>query len=135
MDFGRITDEAPAALRRARDFSPAARQWTLLWLSGLVNRRNGRLKYAIRNFRQIVSGGFEQAKGRGFDFAKDWRLLNELGGALYDLARRERGKARLGGRVVIPVDPFREWLRDRAQREPSAIDRAVNDVLDSLGGD
>jgi hypothetical protein len=95
---GRITEEAPAALRRARDFAPAAREWTLLWLTGLVNRRNGRLDDAIGNFRQILSGGFAQAKGRGFDFSKDWRLRNELGGTLYDRARTERGEARSGER-------------------------------------
>ena len=39
---------------------------------------------------------------------------------------------RLGGRVVIPVDPFREWLRDRAQQEKGAIDRAVDEVLDGF---
>jgi hypothetical protein len=105
---GRITDEAPAALRRARDFDPPAREWTLLWLTGLVNRRDGRLDEAILDFRQIVSGGFAQAAGRGFDFAKDWRLLNELGGTLYDRARSERGAARL--------DRRREYLREAREQ-------------------
>jgi len=106
---GRITDEAPAALRRARDFRPPAREWTLLWLTGLVNRRNGRLDAAIGNFRQIVSGGFAQAKGRGFDFAMDWRLLNELGGTLYDRARRERGEARLDTRRGYLREAYAEF--------------------------
>ena len=36
---------------------------------------------------------------------------------------------RLGGRVLIPVDVFRDWLRERAQSEANTVDRAVEDVL------
>jgi hypothetical protein len=39
---------------------------------------------------------------------------------------------RLGGRVVVPVDPFREWLRERAQQGQSVIDKAADEVLDGL---
>ena len=39
---------------------------------------------------------------------------------------------RLGNRVVIPVEPFRDWLRERAQSEANAVDRAVEDVLADL---
>ncbi len=40
---------------------------------------------------------------------------------------------RLGGRVVVPIEPFREWLRDRAQQEKGAVDQAVDEVLEGLG--
>jgi excisionase family DNA binding protein len=36
---------------------------------------------------------------------------------------------RLGGRVVIPVKPFDEWLRKRAEQEMSTVDQAVDGVL------
>jgi len=141
---GRITDEAPAALQRARAFRPAAREWTLLWLSGLVNRGNGRLDDAIRNFEQIRSGGFRQARGRGFDFGKDWRLQNELGATLYDRARRERGPARTDARrgylrkaeemftAVLALDPenvpahyhLRQIHRELGEREKEATHAA-----------
>ena len=39
---------------------------------------------------------------------------------------------RLGNRVVIPVEPFRDWLRERAQSEANAVDRTVEDVLADL---
>jgi hypothetical protein len=40
---------------------------------------------------------------------------------------------RLGGRVVIPVEPFREWLRARAQSEQAASDRMAAEILEELG--
>lgn len=98
---GRVTEEAPAALRRARDFEPPARAWTVLWLSGLVNLQNGQLDDAIENFEQIVAGGFAQAQGAGFDFAKDYMLLVELGNALYERSRQERGEARREAREAL----------------------------------
>ncbi len=91
---GRVTEEAPAALARAESFVPEALQWHLLWFGGQVDRQNGRLDDAIAKYRQILDGGFAQAAGRGFDFSQDWRVLNELGGVLYDRSRRERSDAR-----------------------------------------
>ncbi|MDG2054967.1 MAG: multiheme c-type cytochrome [Phycisphaerales bacterium] len=101
LNEGRVTEDAPAALQRARDFDPPAREWSLLWFSGLVNKQNGNLDEAINNFQQIVDGGFEQAAGRGFDFSKDYRMLNELAGTLYERAKQERGPARRDQRVKL----------------------------------
>jgi tetratricopeptide (TPR) repeat protein len=93
--------EAPDALARALAFDPPAREWTLLWLAGLVHRENGRLDDAIGAFEQILAGGFRQAVGRGFDFAKDWRVLDALGSTLYDRARQERGEDGKAARLEL----------------------------------
>ncbi len=98
---GRVAVEAPEALRKAQRFDPPALQWSLLWFTGLVNKQNGQLDDAIRNFEQILEGGFEQAKGRGFDFTIDYRLLNELGQTLHERAKQERGDKRRTSRVAI----------------------------------
>jgi tetratricopeptide (TPR) repeat protein len=98
---GRITHEAPEALRRARDFDPPANEWQVLWFTGLVNKQNGRFDEAIANFRQLVEGGFAQAVGRNFDFSKDWGLLVELGNTLYERAKQERGPERREAREVL----------------------------------
>jgi len=90
---GRVAREAPEALARAATFDPAPPAWTLLWLTGAVNQQNGNFAEAERNFREIVEGGFEQAAGRGFDFSMDYRVLNELGLALYRRGLQERGDA------------------------------------------
>ena len=39
---------------------------------------------------------------------------------------------RLGGRVIIPIKPFDEWLRKRTEQELSAVDEAVDEVLRSI---
>ena len=73
----------------------------MLWFSGLVNMGNGNFDEAIRNFRQILEGGFPEAAGRDFDFSKDYRLLNTLGQTLYERAKQERGESRREARVVL----------------------------------
>jgi len=98
---GRVAEDAPAALRRAVEHVPPAPAWSTLWFSGLVNKQNGRLDEAIDAFEQILAGGFEQAQGRGFDFTKDYRLLNELANTLFLRAKQERGPTREDSRRAL----------------------------------
>jgi len=84
----------PDALRRAAAMSPPAAPWSLLWFGGLVNLQNGRFDEAISSFEQIVEGGFQEAVGRGFDFSKDYRVLDQLGQAIFERAKQERGSER-----------------------------------------
>ena len=111
---GRITQEAPEALRRAAAHDPPAPAWTVLWLTGQVNQQNGRFDEAIENYRQILEGGFEQAVGRGFDFNRDYRLLNRLGQVLFERGKQERGEGRKAQREAYfaeAVARFQEALR------------------------
>jgi tetratricopeptide (TPR) repeat protein len=81
---GLVQTHAPEALARAEAFAGLrARQWSLLWFSGIVNQQNGNYEAAIEDFLELVRGGFEQARGRGFDFSRDYRLLNELARTFY----------------------------------------------------
>lgn len=98
---GRVGVDAPDALRRAAEFDPPAPEWSVLWFSGLVNKQNARFDAAIRDFKQIVEGGFAQAAGRGFDFSRDYRLLNELGQVTYERAKQERGDRRREQRETL----------------------------------
>ena len=38
----------------------------------------------------------------------------------------------LGRRVVIPVEPLREWLSERARSEAGRVDAAVKEILDGI---
>ena len=41
----------------------------------------------------------------------------------------------LGRRVVIPLEPLREWLHSRARAEEMGSKRAAEDILAALNGD
>jgi len=91
---GTVRDDAIAALERAAAFDPPAPSWSVAWFSGLVNLQNGAVDEAISNFRSILEADSEEMRRRGFDFSRDVRLHNELGLALFERAKRERGPAR-----------------------------------------
>ncbi len=76
---GRL-DEAVGALRRAARFkAPPAPPWTVAWLSGLVNREQGHLTAAERDLRSVLEDRTPEMMRRGFDFSRDYEVINELG--------------------------------------------------------
>ena len=91
---GLIQKDAPEALARAAAMTPPAYEWSLLWFGSQVAARNGDYTKAVANIQEILRGGFAQAKGRGFDFTKDYRVLNALGAALYQLGLQAEGSSR-----------------------------------------
>ncbi len=94
INEGLVQTHAQEALQRAANASPAANEWSLLWFGAQVATRNGDYDQAITNLRDIIRGRFAQAEGRGFDFSKDYRVLNELAGAIYQRGLHERGDRR-----------------------------------------
>ncbi len=101
---GTVRDDAVDALRRAAAFDPPAPSWSVAWFSGLVNLQNGAVDEAIANFRSILEADSEEMRRRGFDFSRDVRLRNELGLALFERAKQERG----AGRAAARSDRLRE---------------------------
>jgi tetratricopeptide (TPR) repeat protein len=90
---GRLA-EAADALRRAASARPPAAPWTVAWLSALVAREEGDLDRASRLLEALAETRFADARRRGFDFSKDYGMLNELGRTLYERARLEGGSTR-----------------------------------------
>jgi tetratricopeptide (TPR) repeat protein len=86
---GRL-DDAAASLERAAKAKVPAYPWSVTWFSGMVNKQNGRLDEAIRNFEDVVATRFAEARKRGFDFGKDYVALDELGQTLMERAKQER---------------------------------------------
>ena len=86
---GRL-DDAVAALQRAVKASPPAPRWTVAWLNGLVNKQNGFLDKAINDFTSILEDRYPELDQRGFDFSKDYEVINELGQAYFERAKMER---------------------------------------------
>jgi tetratricopeptide (TPR) repeat protein len=87
---GRL-DEAVVALQRALKFNPPAPRWVVAWFNGLVNKQNGYLDKAISEFRSILYDRYPELDAHGFDFSKDYDVINELGEALFERAKMERG--------------------------------------------
>jgi len=86
---GRL-DDAVAALQRAVKFDPPAPRWTVAWFTGLVNKQNGFLDEAIKEFRSILEDHYPELDRRGFDFSKDYEVINELGQTYFERAKMER---------------------------------------------
>lgn len=102
---GRL-DDAVAALQRAARADPPAPRWLVAWFTGLVNKQNGFLEEAIRQFTSILEDHDPALAARGFDFSKDYEVINELGQTLFEHAKRQRDTPTVE----------RELLREAARR-------------------
>jgi tetratricopeptide (TPR) repeat protein len=85
---GRL-DDAVTALQRADTFrnEQGYPRWTWAWLSGDINRQQGRLTEAILNLRSVLHDRTPDMQQRGFDFSYDYEVTNLLGQTLFDLGR------------------------------------------------
>ena len=81
---GRL-DEAASALAAAA--KSGAYPWSVAWFNAQVQLQTGRLDAAIDGFERLAGTRFAEAQRRGFDFSRDYRLLNALGGALFERAK------------------------------------------------
>ena len=88
---GRV-DDAARALQRAAGFTPPAPRWTMAWFTGRVHAQNGELDKAIQNYRSILEDRYPELDERGFDFSKDYVVINELGQTYYLRSKLERGQ-------------------------------------------
>ncbi|MFO0959958.1 MAG: multiheme c-type cytochrome [Isosphaeraceae bacterium] len=82
---GRIPD-ALEVLRKAAEHPEPAAPWTITWLTGQVNDRNGYLDEAIASYRAVLGTKIPE---RGFDFSKDYDVLAALGSAQFRRSRVE----------------------------------------------
>ncbi|MEM1189465.1 MAG: tetratricopeptide repeat protein [Pseudomonadota bacterium] len=86
---GRL-EEAASALQRASAAPSPAAPWSVSYFTARLNLQNGYFDAAIAGFRDLVDTRFQDARRRGFDFSKDYRLLNDLALATAQRARLER---------------------------------------------
>jgi tetratricopeptide (TPR) repeat protein len=87
---GRLADTA-AALGRAVAAASPAWPWSITWFKAQLDRQNGNLDEAIAGFRELVATRFNEARARGFDFSRDYRLLNALAETLFERSKLARG--------------------------------------------
>ena len=103
---GRL-EQAANALRRAA--GAGATPWSVAWFTAQVSRQNGDLDAAIDALTALADTRFPDARRRGFDFSRDYRLLNTLATTLFERAK------------LAPVDAQREWLARATGRHRQAL--------------
>jgi tetratricopeptide (TPR) repeat protein len=111
---GRVDEAVEAVQRAAEHDSPAPPEWTLAWFSGLANREQGRLKEAEDNFRSIVDQTTAERVARGFDFSRDYEVLNALGRTLFDQAEQLHSPADSAQRRKLLQESVRQFERTLA---------------------
>ncbi|HZT81271.1 MAG TPA: tetratricopeptide repeat protein, partial [Gemmataceae bacterium] len=108
IDEGRL-DEAVEALTKARAADPET-WWNVAWFTGLVDAQNGHLDKAITTFEKILDPA-NQPTARGFDFTKDYVVINELGKTLFLRAQQESDDSPERDALLRrAVDRFRQTL-------------------------
>ena len=122
---GRLADTS-ADLQRAA--ATDAAPWTLTWYAALVAEEYGELDRAIANLQNLLATRFPQAVERGFDFSKDYRVLDELGRTLYERARQERGSNRQTQREAY-LNQARGWLEKALVIDPENLTAHYNLAL------
>ena len=65
--------------------------WTINWLKGNVNSQQGHLEEAIQNYRNVLTDRTPIMMERGYDFSKDYRIINDLAKTLFDQSKKLRG--------------------------------------------
>lgn len=108
---GRLS-EAVDALHRAAAFEPSASRWTLAWLNALVHKQNGFFDEAITQLRSILEDEYEEIRNRGFDFSKDYEVLNELGLTYYAKSTRLRHQPNAYQQTMdLAIEAFEKTLK------------------------
>lgn len=91
--------------------------WTLAWLSGLVNRQQGNLEEAVRDFEAVLA---TKVPARKFDFSLDYEVINELGVTLFQQAQQKRSAKQM--------DQRRELLRKAAAQFERTLELDVENL-------
>lgn len=108
---GRL-DEATAAITRAAAFTdPPAPEWTVAWLSGVINREQGRLEEAEKNLRKVLEDKTPERTARGFDFSLDYEVIDLLGQTLFERAKQVRDPARKDERIALLKQAVAEYQK------------------------
>ena len=99
-----------------------------------MNKQNGYLDKAITEFRSILEDRYPELDQRGFDFSRDYEVINELGQTLFERAKMERGetgKAAREGFLRQAIERFQKTLSIDAENVPAHYNLAL--IHEQLG--
>ncbi|MGQ9606545.1 MAG: multiheme c-type cytochrome [Thermogutta sp.] len=119
-------DEAVAALRRAvQSQAPDFTWWTAAWLSALVDRQQGNLEAAAQSLRRVLAPPDAYLQARGFDFRRDYEVINLLGETLFDMAKRLRSPERQDERTAL-LREAADWFERTLSLDPENVTAHYN---------
>jgi hypothetical protein len=104
---GRLSEAATALERAASHREPPA-PWSLAWFGGRLLFQEGRYDAAVQAFQALADTAFPEARRRGFDFSRDYRLLNQLGLAWFELGRDDASS----------LEEARRWFEAALAQDP-----------------
>ena len=116
LEEGRL-EEAAQALDRAGTGPEPAPAWTRAWFGAMLLKQEGQLAEALAAMTGLVETQFEEARARGFDFSRDYRLLNELGLTWLEVAKSQRGEDKVEQRIQALEEASR-WFDKALQQDP-----------------
>ncbi|MBI3863166.1 MAG: hypothetical protein HY290_14845 [Planctomycetia bacterium] len=132
---GRLDDAVEALQRAAKYTNPPAPPWTIAYYNGLVNKEQGHLDEAIKNFKSALYDETDERHDRNFNFQKDFVAHNDLGVTLFERAKQERGNDRKAARDALYRDAVREFVETLKLDEEDVTAHANLAQLYKLLGD
>ena len=118
---GRL-DEAAAALERAANHPEPALPWSIAWFSGRLLFEQGRFREALEQFTALAETQFAEARRRGFDFSRDYRLLNQIGLTWMEIGAQQNHDE---GRALAR-DEAQRWFEAALVQDPENADAHYN---------
>ena len=106
---GRL-EEAASALDDA--YNGGAYPWSIAWFSGLVDKQLGNFEAAIEKFNQLRQTAFTDAVERGFDFSRDYNLLNELALSYFELSKLAREEDKRAELLALATETYQAALQE-----------------------
>ena len=106
---GRL-EEAAESLGKAYD--GGAYPWSIAWFTGLVDKQLGNFEAAIEKFDQLRRTAFTEAAERGFDFSRDYNLLNQLALSYFELSKIARTEERRTELLTLATETYQAALHE-----------------------
>ena len=125
---GQLDEAVDAINRAAAHKDPAPPPWTVAWLRAVVLRQQGHLEKAETNLRSILEDDTAARRERGFDFSKDYEIINLLGQTLLDRAKRFRTDAQKAERHKLlneAAAQFHKTLALDSENAPACFNLAL----------
>lgn len=109
LQEGRL-EEAAESLGRA--YEGGAYPWSIAWFTGLVDKQLGNFEAAIEKFNQLRQTAFTEAVARGFDFSRDYNLLNQLALSYFELSKIAKTEERRVELLALATETYLSALHE-----------------------